>query len=191
MRALLLAATLGIGIVEAGFPQSRSDTAAVGRLRQEDVAVRLTAGNLSVRVVPVYEPIIALLTAEAGEALRAVEVEHAESIHAAAARRGTEAPSLMLVTVFATGDGVPFDPELLTVESRNRLFRPMEIVPLSPLWRQRRLPQRETLSALYLFEEGIAFFEPMVVEYDGVRSEDWARRIPRIEAERARLGGHP
>ncbi len=96
-------------------------------------------------------------------------------------------PVAFLVTVFGMQDQAVFDPERLVIISRNRLFRPIAILPITPLWNQHRVSQRETAAAIYLFENGIAMLEPFTVESDGVRSDQWERSLRRIERERAKI----
>jgi hypothetical protein len=156
-------------------------------LRQEDVAVRLDAGGIQLRVMPLNELILRLLAPDSYSALHALRESNAEDIGRIAQRNGSTEPGIFLVTVFAAVEQAQFDPEELTVVSRNRLFRPAGILPMSPLWNQYRLAQRETATAVYVFEDGIAVLEPLTVEYGGVRTDQWGRALQRIERERARI----
>lgn len=185
MRCFAFAAAFGMALSGRIAAQETADPASHGRLRQQDIAVRVEAGPVVLRALPIDSALLPLLTAEASSALRALLASHAEDISRTASRFGGGV-AVFLVTVFATAEDATFDAERFTIESRNRLFRPLDILPLSPLWRGRNVPQRETLSALYVFESGIAIFEPFAVLYGGNRSDDWGRRLPRIERERAR-----
>ena len=80
-----------------------------------------------------------------------------------------------------------FAPEDLTITSRGRLFRPVGIVPMSPSWSNNQLEAREQAAALYLYEEGIGLDEPFTVTYLGVANESWARSIPLLQREAARV----
>jgi len=158
-----------------------------GSLRQEDVAVHVNAGSIQLRVMPLDELILRLLAPDSYSALHSLRESNAEDIGEIARRNGAVEPGIFLVTVFAAVEQAQFDPEQLTIVSRNRLFRPVGILPMSPLWNQHRLAQRETATAVYVFEDGIAVLEPFTVDYGGVRSDQWGRALQRIERERARI----
>ena len=158
-----------------------------GSLRQEDVAVRVDAGSIQIRVMPLDELILRLLAPDSYSGLHALRESRSEDIGEIARRNGAAEPGIFLVTVFAAVEEAQFDPEQLTIVSRNRLFRPVGILPTSALWNQHRLAQRETASAVYVFEDGIAVLEPFTVDYGGVRSDQWGRALQRIERERARI----
>src|SRR5262249_22037214 len=112
----------------------------------------------------------------------------ARQISEAAARRGQRQPSLFVVTFFGLQPQAQISPEDVTIASRNRLFRPLDILPLSPLWSQLRLNQRETATAVYVYEEGIASLESMTVSYGGFSSSDWDASLRILNEERARVG---
>ena len=162
--------------------------AGFGTLRQEDVAVRVDAGSIQLRLMPLDELILRLLAPDSYSALHALREASSADIGEIARRTNAAEPGIFLVTVFASVEQAEFDPEQLTIVSRNRLFRPAGILPMSPLWNQHRLAQRETATAVYVFEDGIAVLEPFTVDYGGVRSDQWGRALRRIERERARIG---
>ncbi len=157
-----------------------------GTLRQEDVAVRVDAGDIQLRVMPLDELILRLLAPDSYSALHALREANSADI-GKITQRGAAEPGIFLVTVFASVEQAQFEPEQLTIVSRNRLFRPAGILPMSPLWNQHRLAQRETATAVYVFEDGIAVLEPFTVDYGGVRTDQWGRALQRIERERARI----
>ena len=158
----------------------------MGTLRQEDIAVRLDAGSVQLRVLPLNELILRLLATDSYSALHSLREARTEEVDNMSMLYGGD-PELFLVTIFAAVEQAQFDPELLTIISRNRLFRPIQILPASPLWNQHRLVQRETATAVYVFEDGIAVLEPFTVEYGGIRSDRWGSTLRRIERERARI----
>ena len=158
----------------------------MGTLRQDDIAVRLDAGNVQLRVLPLNELILRLLASDSYSALHSLREAQTEEADNVAVLYGGDG-ELFLVTIFAAVEQAQFDPELLTIISRNRLFRPIRILPASPLWNQHRLVQRETATAVYVFEDGIAILEPFTVEYGGIRSDQWGSTLRRIERERARI----
>ena len=175
-----------------GFGQSPADTsglppAGFGTLRQEQVAVRLATSSIQLRVLPLNERIVRLLSPDTYTSLRQLRVAHAEDVQRLATQHGLHRTDLFLVTFFGLESQAEFNPEDLTVTSQNRLFRPAAIVPLSAQWSSLQLKQRETASAIYLFEEGIVLFEPLTVSYDGVSSTQWEQSLRAIELERARV----
>src|SRR5262249_25825985 len=88
---------------------------------------------------------------------------------------------------FGLQPGAQITPEDVVITSRNRLFRPLEILPLSPLWGELRLRQRETATAIYLYEEGIASLESLIVSYGGFASAEWDTTLRTLNEERARV----
>ncbi len=165
---------------EEGLPP-----AGFGTLRQDDVALRLATPTLEIQLVPLYEGVLRLLAPDTYGSLHRLRESKADQIAAATARYGVRAPMLFLVTFFARQDQARFTPEVLTVTSENRLFRPVAIVPLSPLWGGQLLNQRETAMAIYVFDEGIRLFDPLAVSYDGFRTDAWTRIIRTLDRERA------
>ncbi len=179
---------LGQDTAAAGLPP-----AGYGTLRQEDVAVRLRTATFQLRILPLDERVIRLLAPDSYASLHKLQESMASSIADAAARAGFHAPTLMLVTFFGLQEQARFVPEDVTITSRNRFFRPVAMLPISPRWSEQQLSQRETASAVYLYEDGIALFDPFAVSYGGATSTDWERALPTLDRERAavlaRAGG--
>jgi hypothetical protein len=73
----------------------------------------------------------------------------------------------------------------LVITSSGRDFRALEVIPLSSGFGEQRLRQRETQSALYLFDEDIDLDQPLGVTFQNVRSDAWEQILTRIERERA------
>lgn len=165
---------------EAGLPP-----AGYGTLRQDDVAIHLETGTFALRVLPLDEHVIRLLAPDSYRSLSRLKESRREEIAEAAARSGITEPTLFLVQFFGLQPEARFNPEDLTISSRNRFFRPIAILPLSPRWSELLLRQRETATAIYLYEDGIALLEPFVVSYDGMSTERWAQVLPSLDRERA------
>ena len=159
----------------------------LGSLRQEDLAVRLDGANVEIRLMPLDELILRLLAPDSYRSLHALREMNATEIRRSAERFGVMEPVTFLVTVFGKQEQAPFDPEQVGIISRNRLFRPIGILPVTPLWNQQRVSQRETAAAVYVFETGIAMLEPFTAEYVDVTSDQWTQSLRRIERERARI----
>jgi hypothetical protein len=160
----------------------------MGRLLQEDISVGIDDGTVQFRIMPLDESIIRLLAPDSYTSPHSLREMRSAEIQQAAERRGVTEPVVFLVAVFGLRDQAHFDPDLVVVASRNRLFRPIAILPVTPLWNEHRVSQRETAGAIYVFENGLAMWEPFTVEYAGARSDDWGRSLVLIERERARIG---
>lgn len=159
--------------------------AGFGTLRQEEVSVRLRTPVLQIQVVPLSEAVTRLLATDTYTSLhRLLESKQAE-IEDAGSRYGVREPTVFLVSFFGLERDARFNPDDLTITSQNRLFRPIQILPLSPLWGGQRLGQRETATALYVFEDGIRIADPFVVDYVVVRNSDWEQILRVLDRERA------
>ncbi len=159
----------------------------LGSLRQEDLAVRLHGPNVEIRLMPLDELILRLLASDSYRSLHALRETKDAEMGRLAERFGVVEPVAFLVTVFGKQEQAAFDPEQVTIISRNRLFRPIGILPITPQWNQRRVSQRETAAAVYVFEPGIAMLEPFTAEYVGATSDQWTQSLRRVERERARI----
>jgi hypothetical protein len=197
-----LAALLALTLACAPGPAPAQDTTAAGlppagygTLRQEDVAVKLRTGTVQLRVLPLDERVTRLLAPDSYASLHKLRESMAQAAADAAARAGVHAPTLLFVTFFGLQDQAKFVPDDLTLTSRSRFFRPVAILPISPRWSEQQLGQRETASAVYLYEDGIALFDPFAVSYGGATSTDWEGTLPLLDRERAavlaRSGGKP
>ena len=191
-----LGGRLVVGIVLAaistpGVLPGQDSTGAVlppagyGTLRQEDVALRLQTTNLQIRIVPLDERVIRLLSPDTYESFYRVREAKVEQAADVAQRYGMGETTLFLVTFFGLEDQARFSPEIVTIMSENRLFRPVEIFPLSPLWSGQTLNQRETATAVYLFEDGIRLFAPFTVSYDGATTDAWEQHLHTLNREQA------
>lgn len=158
-----------------------------GSLRRDDVVMRLSTGTVEVQVLPLDEQVIRLLAPDTYRSLTQLELSRADDIRDAAARGGTEHPTLIMVTFLGVVPQARFNPEDLTITSRGRLFRPIGIVPLSPTWSSFQLDARQQAVAIYLFDPGISVREQLTVSYQGLSSEAWSRSIRLLDQERARV----
>jgi len=174
LLALPCAAQEGDALPPAGY----------GTLRQDDIALRLQTGSLLLTVLPLDEHLLRLLAEDSYSALHQLVASRDSALSEAARQAGVEAPSLFLVSLFALDKGVIFNPDDLTLQSRNQFFRPIATVPITLQWGAHRLDQRETAVAIYLFEPGIAIWEPLVVSFGGARNTAWERTLRRLEEER-------
>jgi len=159
--------------------------AGYGTLRQEQVSLGLRTDRLQIQVVPLDERVIRLLAPDTYNSLhRLIESKSAE-IEDAARRYGISTPTMFLVTFFGLQQEARFNPEDLTITSQNRLFRSLHILPLSPIWSGHQLSQRETATAVYLYDEGVSIFDPMTVEYVVIRNNNWEQILRVLDRERS------
>lgn len=171
-------AAQGPGLPPAGF----------GTLKQDEVAVRIRTSSFELRLLPLDERVIRLLAPDAYRSLSGLKISRRTEIGRAAQRLRLREPTVMLVTLFAIQPDVRFDPQQLIIISRGQLFRPMEVIPVTPGWDQQRIRQRTQLVALYLFEPGIPIFEESFeVEYEGTVSRQWGGSRRRLESELAQV----
>jgi hypothetical protein len=158
-----------------------------GTLRRVDVVMRMSTSAVEVQVLPLDEQVIRLLAPDTYRSLVQLEQSLSLEISDAAARGGTEHPTLVMVTFLGVVPEARFNPEDLTITSRGRLFRPIGIVALAPAWGSNQLDAREQAAAIYLFEPGISVREQLTVSYQGLSSEAWSRSIRLLDQERARV----
>jgi hypothetical protein len=168
-------AMLGDALPPAGY----------GTLRQESVALRLRTDQVQIQVVPLDERVIRLLAPDTYNSLHRLILSKETDVETAAQRHSVRDPTLFLVTFFGLQPETRFTPEDLTVTSQNRLFRPLEILPLSPLWSGHQISQRETALAIYLYGDGINVLDPFVVEYVVIRNDSWEQVLRVLDGERA------
>ena len=157
-----------------------------GTLRQDEIAIRLELQGLIVRAIPLDENLIRLLTPDSYRALRELQESNKQSIAAVTRRTGGRAPDLWYVSFYGVEPDVHFSPMDLVITSGGRDFRSLEVLPLSSGFGEQRLRQRETQSAIYLFDENIDLDQPLIVTFQNVRDDTWGRQILiRVERERA------
>lgn len=158
-----------------------------GSLSQNDLALRMGNEELEIRFIPLSARIAPLLAPDASQSLRSLVETHRRAIDSVAARAGVAQPGLALVSFFGQRPDVRFDPQTLTLLVRNRVFRPLGVIPINPRFTSQQLGVREQASALYLFEEEIPVDDSFTLSYGAMSSEDWERKLPILDRERARV----
>jgi len=156
-----------------------------GTLRQDEIAIRLELQGLIVRAIPLEENLIRLLTPDSYRALRELQESNKQSIAAVTRRTGGRSPDLWYVSFYGVAPDIHFSPRELVITSSGRDFRALEVVPLSSGFGEHRLRQRETQSALYLYDEDVDLAQPLTVTFQDQRSEAWEQILMRVERERA------
>jgi hypothetical protein len=156
-----------------------------GTLRQDEIAIRLEMPGLIVRAIPLDENLIRLLTPDSYRALRELQESNKQAIAAVTRRTGGRLPDLWYVSFYGVEPDVHFSPMELVITSSGRDFRALEVLPLSSGFGEQRLKQRETQSAIYLFDDAIDLDQPLTVTFQNVRDDTWEQILTRVERERA------
>jgi len=159
----------------------------LGTLRQDDIAIRLVTGDLMVRALPLDERVIRLLAPDSYSALHQLFQSRAADVVAAARTAGRDSALAFMVTFFALQPQVSFVPDQLYISSQNNFFRPIGILPLTPLWSEGRINQRQQASAIYLFDASIPVLQPFTLFYGDVSSDAWETSVSLLASERARV----
>jgi hypothetical protein len=157
-----------------------------GTLRQDDIAVRLELQGLIVRAIPLEENLIRLLTPDSYRALRELQESNKQAIAAVTRRTGGRSPDLWYVSFYGVEPDVHFSPMELVITSGGRDFRALDVLPLSAGFGEQRLKQRETQSAIYLFDEAIDLDQPLSLSFQNLRDDSsWEEILMKVERERA------
>ena len=174
------------GLVPAGF----------GSLKQDDISIRLQLRGLLVRITPLDESVIRVLAPDSYRSLRERRESERDRIAALAARYGVRGFSVWSISYYALEPDVRFNPMDVVISSVGRDFRPVELIPLTTGFGEHRLDQRDTQSALYLFDDLIDVNQPLTIMVETTRSAGWEETLRLIERERAlvrsragRIGG--
>lgn len=160
-----------------------------GQFNQDAITLRLRSGPLEIRVVPLDERVLRLLSPDGYRSLRQLIDANQPRIDSIADRANVAHPGIALVSFFAITPGTRFDPNLLFVTQRNRLMRPIGVIPLSPAMSAQQLDVHSQATGLFLLDELIPVTERFSVSYLGATSDDWERRLGRLDAERSRIRG--
>jgi hypothetical protein len=158
-----------------------------GSLTQNDLSLRMGNEDLDIRFVPLEPKIMPLLARDAHQSLRSLLETHRHQIDSVSTPAGVSHPGLALVSFFGQRPDVRFDPQTLTLQIRNRVFRPLGFIPLNPRFTSQQLGVREQANALYVFEEEIPVDDSFTVSYGAMTSDDWQRKLPTLDRERARV----
>ena len=153
-----------------------------GTLRQDDITVEFRIGDLQIKATPLDESIIRVTAPDTERRLRGL----AESRSSEAQRAAGSSSSLFLVSFFSDAPDVAFVPEELQILSRNVRIRPAAILPITPSWGQRRLHQRQTEMAVYVFPGTLDLESDLAVVYGLEENWAWNSILPQVRAERAR-----
>jgi hypothetical protein len=189
IQLALVLCLLGCASRAAGQDGQRSEAlpSGFGSLTQSDVALGVRSDDLEIRLIPLDRQLAPLMAPDAYQALRGLITANRLRIDSAAARGGVAQPGLALVTFFGVRPNVRFDPQILTLLIRTRVFQPLGVVPLSPRFTSGQLGVREQASAIYVFEEEIPVNDSFTFSYGSLTSSDWLTKQPLLDRERARV----
>jgi len=193
LAAVLLLAACGSAATQNAPtpPTVAADTAEIpvgyGTLRRDDIAVRFATDQLDIQVLPLHEGVIRLLAPDTYRSLRQLIQSQQSAIESAARSANVLRPSLVMVTFSGIVPQARFVPDDVNITSRGRLYRPLGIVALSPQWSSQQIDPRQQATAIYLFDEGIAFREALTVTYQRLANDAWAGSARLLEREHARV----
>jgi len=158
-----------------------------GTLRQDQISIRLRRGEVEILVVPLEEAIIRTASPDTWERLSALGEGHRRWFRD---RTGTEgAFRLFLVALYSESVTEPFEEEELVLVSGGLRTRAVGIRGITPTWDQQRLLPGEAQMAVYAFPPEISLGPDLEVEYREIRTREWSRILPLVQAEQARIRG--
>lgn len=160
----------------------------LGTLSQDDIALTFRQEELEIRVVPLDERLLKLLTVDTYRSLHDIARIRGREIDSVSRQHGVSAPGLLLVTFFGRRQGARFDPQNINLQMRNQLWRPIGAVPYSTNFNSQQLDVRQQATGIILFEEPIPVFEEFGVSYLAT-SADWEGKLNKIRRERSRVLG--
>jgi hypothetical protein len=187
---VLAAAVLAVGCAAAA-PAAVSDIVpggaadlppgGQGSLRQEEASLALSGVDLQIRATPLDGAILRLLSPDSYERLAATAARAAGMLP-----RQVAEPVLVLITFYSTVPDTPFEPQELVLMQQGRTLRPAAVLGVTAGFDTRRLSAHRPESGVIVYEGPVAWDRPAVLRY-GASADDWARILPRLEQERARL----
>ncbi|TVP44723.1 MAG: hypothetical protein EA350_10860 [Gemmatimonadales bacterium] len=171
--------------VRAALAEAGGLPAGLGTLRQEEIAIRVRRGELEMFVVPLHEGVTRTAAPDTWERLSALALSHRRWFRE---RTGSDAPyRLFLVALYSEAEPLAFEADELTLVSGGLRLRHVMLRGLTPGWDQQRLQPGESQMAVYAFPPEVVLSGDLEVEYQEVRSRDWSRILPVVEAERRRV----
>ncbi|HYW31915.1 MAG TPA: hypothetical protein VE869_10450 [Gemmatimonas sp.] len=159
-----------------------------GSLRQDDIALKLSpTKGLQVRAVPLDERWIRLLSPDSYRTLREQINSKQRALEAVMDRERLPSYSIWSVSFNAIEQGeTRFSPREFIITNVGRDFRPIDILPLSTGFGEYRLMQRETQSALFIFDGQLDLNQPLTAQMESTPSITvWGDVIRRVERERS------
>ncbi len=150
--------------------------AGFGTLSQDAITIPIEVpeGNLFLKVTPLTEWVIRMTAPDTYRRLNGYKVARGEQIRDRARRNGQRSwPLVLFVSYYTRAVESTYEPYDLQIRSQNLIFRPFEIIAVTPDFNRERLRQQESQVALYLFDGDIDLDLPMTVVYDRRESRRW------------------
>ncbi len=150
--------------------------AGYGTLSQDDITIGLAgpSGNLAIKATPLTEWVIRLTAPDTYRRLNGFKLSRGQDILELARRNGERGwPLVLFVSFYTRAIESTYEPNDLQIRSQNFVYRPFEILPVTPDFNRERLRQQESQIALYLFPAEIDLDLPMTLEYGGSASARW------------------
>ena len=184
MLTVLTSMLVGCAIAPGPAPGTPTQVGALptgfGTLRQEDISIALSSGDLRLLVTPLQRSVTHVTAPDTEQRLDALAEAHA-------ATEREDGLGLFLVSLYSDRQDVGFVPEDVQLVAQGFRLRPAYIQPLTPAWGERRLRQREQALAVYDFGSSVDLEREIVLVYGLAQSSQWTSILPRIQAERARV----
>lgn len=159
-----------------------------GTLSQDDITVLVRDGGLQIKFVPLSEWVIRLTAPDTYGRLNGYKVSRSAEILDRARREGERGwPLVALVTFFSQSVEERFEPYDLQVGNQSRLYRPFDIIGVTPGFGRDRLDQQETQVALYLFPSEVDLNLPTTVRYGSASSDRWTGIRSTLDSEVSRV----
>ena len=187
LAGLLLLFAHALPAAAQAVEQVQAVPVSYGTLNQTDLALRVRNEDIEIRLLPLDRQVTRLLANDAFQSLRSLVETRRRAIDSVASQAGVSEPGLALVSFFGLRPDTRFDPQTLTLLIRNRVFRPLGIIPVSARFTSQQLNARDQVSAIYLFEEDIPVNDSFSFSYGALISEDWRIRQAILERERSRV----
>jgi len=160
--------------------------AGFGTLSQDDITIPLESGTLLIKAVPLSEWASRLTAPDTYRRLSGYKLSRGEEILRSARRSGQRGwPLVLLVTYFTRNLQDSFEPYDLQIRSQSFIYRPLDILPVTPDFTRNQLRQQEAQMALYLFEGEIDLDLPLGLVYQDAESTRWAGIRSRLDQELA------
>lgn len=171
-------------VAPSPYRDSETTTTSSGTLRQEQISVRMTAGDLRIELTPLAGWVLEAAAPDTRDRLARIGETHGPGL---AGRSGAGAPVLFLVTFSSMRPGAEFYPDDLHLVSRGLRERPLAIQAITPSWGSRRLEQQQSAVAVYAYPESVDLSRDLTVWYRDREDSSWSAIVARVEAERGRI----
>ena len=196
LAALSAASVAGMGCAPASTPAGVDAPAVAprpgadpepgrsGTLRQDEISVRMTVGDVRVELTPLAGWVLEAAAPDTRDRLTRIARTHASGQGRGAGETGAV---LFLVTFSSMRPGAEFQPEDLHLVSRGLRERPLSIRAITPGWGSQRLGQQESAVAVYAYPASVDLSRDLVVSYQGEEDASWSNIVSAVEAERGRI----